>query len=62
MYSGYSPLNIVLIFITDFSSSNLSDGANFNAVTITLESMILSGRKSLISLYSPKRFLALDIR
>ena len=47
---------------TNFSLSNLSDGANFNAVTITLESMILSGGKSLISLYSPKRFLALDIR
>lgn len=33
---------------TNFSLSNLSDGANFNAVTITLESMILSGGKSLI--------------
>ena len=36
--------------------------SQFNAVTITLESMILSGGKSLISLYSPKRLLALDIR
>lgn len=36
--------------------------SQFNAVTIALESMILSGGKSLISLYSPKRLLALDIR